>query len=99
MRTPQRLSSYPLGRVRVRCDTCKREGSWSVARLAVEHGSEVDLASLLRLLTATCRYQRTVHAPDPRKYEQRCLAYFADLLEPEPAPPAREPLRVVGGKG
>ena len=94
---PNRLSAYPLGRVRVRCDTCRREGSWSLARLAVQHGAEVPLDDLLRILTAGCRWQRPPGSPDPRKYEPRCLAFYPDLVMPEPVPPSRQPLRVVGG--
>lgn len=102
-RSGHRLSSYPLGRVRIACETCKRRGSWSVARLAERHGAEIDLLDLLRLLTATCRWQRRPGDPAPRQYEVRCLARFPDLDDdPEPPRPAVSGvprLRVVGGKG
>ncbi len=92
---PERLSQYPLGRLRIACHHCGREGSWSVARLGEKHGAEIGLGELLRLLTASCKWQRKPKARDPRQYEPRCLAHYPDLM-PEPEPePARPVLRVV----
>lgn len=94
---PLRLSQYPLGRVRVACNHCERAGSYSVARLGEKHGAEIDLGDLLRLLTASCKWQRRPGERRPRQYEPRCLAYLPDLMDPEPEAPARTALRAVKG--
>jgi hypothetical protein len=95
--TPQRLSQYPLGRLRLACDHCGRRGSYSVARLGERHGAEIPLGDLLRILTASCKWQRDPKARSPRQYEPRCLAHYPDLMEPEPSPPAEAALRIVRG--
>lgn len=92
---PRRLSQYPYGRLQIRCSQCRRQGSWSVARLAVRFGAEIDLGDLLIILTAGCRWQRSPLDREPRKYEARCLAYYPGLVPPDPpgAPAVR--LRLV----
>lgn len=93
---PQCLSQYPYARLTVQCTSCHRRGTYSVARLAVRFGSEVDLDDLLRALTASCPWQRPPGARDPRKYEARCLAALPGLVAPQPpAGPGR--LRVIAG--
>jgi hypothetical protein len=93
---PARLSQYPLARLRVACRVCERQGVYSVARLAERYGAEIKLEELLRLLTASCKWQRPPQARAPRQYQPRCLAHYPDLIEPELNPPARR-LRVVPG--
>lgn len=92
--TPGRLSQYPLARVRIECSHCGRLGSYSLARLGERHGAEIPLVDLLRLLTASCKWQRRPGVPDARQYEPRCLAHFPDLMQPEPEP-AEVRLRLV----
>ena len=92
---PKRLSQYPYGRLLVACDVCDRQGLYSVARLAARYGPEVDLASLLILLTGSCRWQRGVRDRPPRQYQQRCRAYLPHIVEPIPRPSGRPKLRVV----
>ena len=95
--SPERLSQYPLGRLRVACDHCGRRGSYSVARLRERYGAKIGLGDLLRLLTASCKWQRRPGERGPRQYEPRCLAYLPDLMPPEPEAPARAGLEVVKG--
>lgn len=94
---PQRLSQYPLGRLRVTCDHCGRRGSYSVARLGERYGAEIGLGNLLRVLTSSCKWQRRPGERSPRQYEPRCLAYLPDLMPPGPEAPARAELKVVKG--
>ena len=47
--------------VRLRCDACKRAGSYRLARLAVKYGSEILLDDLLVRLSADCPWR-----DDPR---------------------------------
>ena len=94
---PRRLSQYPHGRLTVVCTQCRRRGSYSVARLAVRFGAEVELDVLLMSLTASCPWQFPPGTRGPRKYQARCLAFLAELSGPRP--PTRERLRVLqGGK-
>ena len=92
---PSRLSQYPCGRLRVGCDHCRRNGSYSVARLGVRYGAETDLGDLLRILTGSCKWQRRLGERLPRQYEPRCLAYYPDLIGPGPAAPAQAVSRLV----
>ena len=63
--------------VRLRCDACKRAGSYRLARLAVKYGAEILLDDLLVRLSADCPWR-----DDPRG---TCGARFTDL------PPRRPP--------
>lgn len=93
---PQRLSQYPLARLRVECRVCGRRGDYSVARLAARHHAEIDLEELLLRLTASCRWQRRPGEKPPKQYQQRCLAFLPDLDGPRPTAPAAPVLKVVG---
>jgi hypothetical protein len=42
-----RLVDFPYVLVRLRCDACKRAGSYRLARLAVKYGAEILLDDLL----------------------------------------------------
>jgi hypothetical protein len=63
--------------VRLRCDTCKRAGSYRLPRLAVKDGAEILLEDLLMRLSADCPWH-----DEPRG---SCGVRFTDL------PPRRLP--------
>jgi hypothetical protein len=68
---------FPYVLVRLPCDTCKRAGSYRLARLAVKYGAEILLDDLLVRLSADCPWR------DDRRGS--CGARFADM------PPRRPP--------
>src|ERR1700730_17578235 len=57
----RRLADFPYVLVRLRCDTCRRAGSYRLARLAVKYGAEILLDDLLVRLSADCPWR-----DDPR---------------------------------
>jgi hypothetical protein len=85
----RRLADFPYVLVRLRCDLCKRAGSYRLARLAVKFGSEILLftrAPLGRLSLA----RRSARKPVRR--------FFSDLPPRRPPDiPVRKRLRVVSG--
>src|SRR5882724_7423747 len=90
----RRLADFPFVVVRLRCDTCKRAGSYRLARLAVKFGAEILLDDLLLRLSSDCPWR-----DEPRG---TCGARFADLppRAPPDLPPALLRFRLVkGGKG
>jgi hypothetical protein len=90
----RRLADFPYVLVRLRCDACKRAGSYRLARLAVKFGAEILLDDLLVRLSADCPWR-----DEPRG---TCGARFADLppRRPPDLPPAMLRFRIVnGGKG
>ncbi|GEL44819.1 hypothetical protein MEX01_54100 [Methylorubrum extorquens] len=60
--------------------------------LVERYGADITHVDLLRLLTASCRHQRTPGAAAPGKYEAGCVAKL-DLPKPasleESVPPGR----------
>lgn len=95
-----KLSNYPFVIVRLRCDSCGREGRYRLARLAHKFGPEIHMQSVLELLTEDCGYQ------DERRRGRRrhhaCHAYLSDLRgppRPPDLPPGHAKLRLIkGGK-
>lgn len=81
-----RLGDVSSDRVRVECATCRRRGSYRVSGLIERYSADITHVDLLRLLTASCQFQRTPGAAAPRKYEAGCMAKL-DL----PKPPSLEP--------
>jgi hypothetical protein len=73
----RRLADFPYVLVRLRCDVCKRAGSYRLARLAVKYGAEILLDDLLVRLSADCPWR-----DEPRG---TCGARFTDM------PPQRPP--------
>ena len=57
----RRLVDFPYVLVRLRCDVCKRAGSYRLARLAVKYGAEILLDDLIARLSADCPWR-----DDPR---------------------------------
>ena len=49
-----RLVDFPYVLVRLRCELCKRAGSYRLARLATKFGSEILLDDLIVRLSADC---------------------------------------------
>jgi hypothetical protein len=87
------LVDFPYVLVRLRCDACKRAGSYRLVRLAVKYGAEILLDDLLVRLSADCPWR-----DDPRG---ACGARFTDSppRRPPDLPAALMPFRVVkGGK-
>ena len=81
-----RLSTYPFGRVRIRCPACpRRRGDYSLARLAVRLGPEMPIDEVLWHLTQTCQWQ-VPPGTKRRKYVPYCRAYFVDLDHGGPKP-------------
>src|SRR5262245_14890428 len=87
----RRLVDFPYVLVRLRCDTCKRAGSYRLARLAVKFGAEILLDDLLVRLSADCPWR-----DDPRG---NCGARFTDMppRRPPDLPAALMRFRVVKG--
>jgi hypothetical protein len=93
MPTVRRLVDYPWVLVRLRCDVCKRAGSYRLARLAVKFGAEILLSDLIVRMSADRPWR-----DDPRG--SGCGAYFPDLPPRRPPGlPARGMRVIVGGKG
>jgi hypothetical protein len=67
----RRLVDFPYVLVRLRCDACKRAGSYRLARLAVKYGAEILLDDSIVRLSADC----------PRRDDPRgtCGARFTDM--------------------
>jgi hypothetical protein len=89
----RRLVDFPYVLVRLRCDACKRAGSYRLARLAVKFGAEILLDDLLVRLSADCPWR-----DDPRG---TCGVRFTDMppRRPPDLPAALMRFRVVkGGK-
>jgi hypothetical protein len=63
----RRLVDFPYVLVRLRCDACKRAGSYRLARLAVKFGAEILLDDLLVRLSADCPWR-----DDPRGNCEAC---------------------------
>jgi hypothetical protein len=72
----RRLVDFPYVLVRLRCDVCKRAGSYRLARLAVKYGAEILLDDLLVRLSADCPWR-----DEPRGV---CGARFTDMPPPRP---------------
>jgi hypothetical protein len=87
----RRLVDFPYVLVRLRCELCKRKGSYRLARLATKYGSEVLLDDLIVRLSSDCPWR-----DDPRG--TACGAQFSDLppRRPPDMPVARR-LRVIAG--
>lgn len=82
--------------MRVDCTTCKRWGSYRVSGLLELYGADITHIDLLRLLTASCRYQRAPGTGAARKYEAGCMARI-DLPKPaslEPPVPPGSPFTI-----
>ena len=76
---------------RLRCDVCKRAGSYRLARLAVKYGAEILLDDLLVRLSSDCPWR-----DEPRG---TCGARFSDLPPRRPPDmPARVMRVIAGGK-
>jgi hypothetical protein len=73
----RRLVDYPWVLIRLRCEVCKRAGSYRLARLAVKYGAEILLGDLLMRLSSDCPWR-----DEPRG---TCGVRFSDL------PPRRSP--------
>lgn len=89
-----RLVEFPYVLVRLRCDVCKRAGSYRVARPAVKYGAEILLDDLVVRLSADCPWR-----DDSRG---TCGARFADMppRQPPDLPAGLLRFRVLkGGKG
>jgi hypothetical protein len=87
----RRLVDYPWILVRLRCDVCKRAGSYRLARLAVKYGAEILLDDLIVRLSSDCPWR-----DEPRG---TCGARFADLPRRRPPDmPARAMRVIAGGK-
>ncbi|MCW6513256.1 hypothetical protein [Lichenifustis flavocetrariae] len=82
MLRPKTLVQYPWVVVRIECVLCDRRGRYRLARLAARYGPEQSLDGLLADLAHDCPWWRT----NPRKYEPRCGARFADLERNLPPP-------------
>jgi hypothetical protein len=84
------LWTSPYVLFRLRCDTCKRAGSYRLARLAVKYGAEILLDNLIVRLSADCPWR------DPRG---TCGARFEDMppRRPPDLPAALMRFRVVRG--
>jgi hypothetical protein len=89
----RRLVDFPYVLVRLRCETCKRAGSYRLARLAVKYGAEILLDDLLVRLSADCPWR-----DEPRG---ACGVRFTDMppRRPPDLPAALRRFRLVkGGK-
>jgi hypothetical protein len=86
----RRLVDYPWVLVRVRCEVCKRAGTYRLARLAARYGSEILLDDLIARISADCAWR-----DDPRG--KGCGAYFSDLPPRRPPDMPARALRVVAG--
>ena len=68
------LATYPHVVVRIACRSCKRRGSYHLARLAERFGADMKLEALLRMVTADC------YVASDRTGRPGCrAAYFPDL--------------------
>ena len=52
-----RLVNFPYVMVRLRCDVCKRAGSYRLARLTAKYGPEIDLDDLLDHMSQDCPWR------------------------------------------
>jgi hypothetical protein len=86
----RRLVDFPYVLVRLRCDACKRAGSYRLARLAVKFGAEILLDDLLVRLSADCPRDDPIGT---------CGARFEDVSprRPPDLPAALIQFRVVRG--
>ncbi len=93
------LHQYPWVVVRFRCDLCKRQGQYRLARLAAKFGSEIPMDTLLDHIAFDCPWRPGPKERLPGKYEVKCRAFFPDLVRPPPPdlPPFATPLRVING--
>jgi len=91
MRSIRRLVDYPWVLVRLRCDVCKRSGSYRLARLAVKYGAEILLDDLIVRLSSDCPWR-----DEPRG---NCGARFADMPPNRPPDlPVQKMRIIVGGR-
>ena len=95
-----RLSTYPYVIVRVSCPSCKRHGSYRLARLAARFGPEMLLTEVLAALSADCPGRGIKRHKGSYPV---CEIMLPDLRSPTPpdVPPAVAParLKVVSGRG
>jgi predicted secreted protein len=61
--------------LRVACDQCARSGQYRVLRLIAEHGEEMALPDLLRIIAADCPENRG------SLNNSHCQAYYPDYRE------------------
>jgi hypothetical protein len=86
---PPRRHPYVL--VRLRCDTCKRAGSYRLARLAVKYGAEIgpQFRSLTQLACSSAAPDRRMtFAPSHPALTSRNPRLFARNVAARPCPPA-----------
>jgi hypothetical protein len=67
------VAAVGRNQIDVACKKCDRRGRVSVARLLIEHGPEVPLPDLLKLLAANCPRQAAASIYD------RCGVSFLNL--------------------
>jgi len=102
METVSCLADYPYVVLRARCNQCRRDHRYRLARLAEAYGAAATMDEVMDRLFRDCPYALRDGRVKPRKYEARCLAYLPDL-HPRPRPPDLPPglmaLQVIeGGK-
>jgi len=93
------VAAYPYVVVRIRCDSCRRQGAYRLARIAAAFGAEADMADVLTKLSIDCKWRREPR--HPRNTGDGCYVYYPDLRNPPPPdlPPGLMRLQVVkGGK-
>ena len=102
----RRLVDFPYVLVRLRCDPCKRAGSYRLARLAVKYGAEILLDDLLMRLSADCPWRDNPRGTCGARFTDwngRPLFPFASLLADHlpsiaaVAPVHRRIVRLLGG--
>jgi hypothetical protein len=69
------LVDFPYVAVRIGCSRCARQGKYRLARLAEEHGADINLVELLSRISADCPIKRRENDPGL----ERCGALFLDL--------------------
>lgn len=91
------LAFFPYVVVRIRCQSCDRQGSYRLARLAAKFGAEMPLNEVMARITVDCPWRE-----ERRARARGCKAFFPDLTgppRPPDLPPGLAPLRLIkGGK-
>jgi hypothetical protein len=64
-----------LAAVHIACNFCPRQGKASIIRLMHQHGPEMPIPDLLRLLSHDCPRRRAA------SISERCGAHFPELSE------------------